>query len=67
MGAAVLLLHLRNMEKTTVGCMEESNSERKPDAHKEILYIVCENDRHSLSDGVDDLAKDPVGVKQNYG
>ena len=53
------------MEKSTVGCMEKSNAERKPDSHKEVLYVVRQNDRYGRSDWVHDLAEDPVEVKEN--
>jgi hypothetical protein len=59
-------LQLGHTKKAQIGSMEKSNSKRKPDAHDEVLDIVCDQDRHRCANWVDDLREDPVHMEKNY-
>lgn len=47
--------------------MEHGDAQREPDAHEEVLDIVCGEDWEGQSDGIGDLGEDPVRVEEEDG
>lgn len=62
-----LLLHLGNVKETEVRSMEQGDTQWKVHAHAEVLDIVGENHTHSSTDGISDLAQDPVYMEKHDG
>ena len=62
-----LLLQLGDVKETCVGSMEEGNPQREPYAHEEVLDVVRENSWDRPANGICDLRKNPVRMKECNG
>lgn len=63
-GTGKLFLQSRHVKKTKIGCVKQCHAQRKPEAHEEVLDIICENQWHGLADGIHQLRKNPIHVQK---